>query len=683
MRLTTLGLLLAASLAAQTVKEIIVPAKAQWVDSGLTLNRGDKYSLDVSGEITLRGPRGEAQPTGPAGLPRGFRDLLRALPVNSSGRGALIARIGDRDSSQPFLVGPGRNGDTPLGGRLFLSVNLTSNDSGSGEFRVRVRVEAAPAPPTPRLRPEDIIEITQAELDSLPTRVEDADGTPGDRVNFLIVGDEKTVTNALRSVGWVVVDKSNKSSVINAILTSMSKQAYLTLPMSELFLFGRSQDYGFAHAVPLKVVAERHHFRLWRAPFAVNGMDVWVGAGTHDIGFERDQRNGKITHKIDPETDKERDYIGQTLEESGLVVKKTYMTHKNPVTEAKTAHGASFRSDGRTLVIYLDQQRNEDAIRFANLFCSVLETNPDGGEWLPCDEYIETPAEEKVDLPLISRDYRVVVVPGIFSSCASDAPAFERGRAYLKDTFSIDAHLINIPNNSSEDNAKLIAQFLRGLWKQDQRKIILIGYSKGTPDIQTALATEPDLRPMVAAFVSVAGASGGSPVADALPGRLSSLLGKVDGKGGCQGQLSDGFKSLSVEVRRQFLARHPKPYVPTYSIPAVADQHRVSKAMMQSWTIMNSFSPRNDAQLAENDAIVPGSRNLGAARSDHFALALPLENMQGGMLKMALDKNAYPRTALLESILRFVLMDLQAPPAKPLPAAPKTPPSKNKSIFDL
>jgi hypothetical protein len=38
---------------------------------------------------------------------------------------------------------------------------------------------------------------------------------------------------------------------------------------------------------------------------------------------------------------------------------------------------------------------------------------------------------------------------------------------------------------------------------------------------------------------------------------------------------------------------------------------------------------------------------------------------------------------LLESILRFVLMDLQAPPAKPLPAAPKTPPSKNKSIFDL
>ena len=35
-------------------------------------------------------------------------------------------------------------------------------------------------------------------------------------------------------------------------------------------------------------------------------MDVWVGAGTHDIGFEKDQRNGKVTHKIDPAVDGER-----------------------------------------------------------------------------------------------------------------------------------------------------------------------------------------------------------------------------------------------------------------------------------------------------------------------------------------------------------------------------------------
>ncbi len=663
----------------QDTKQLNLSAESKWVDTGLKLVRGDRYSIEVNGEVVLIGSKGEEQATKPGGLGRGFRDLLKALPLNTAGRGAVIGRIGDRETSQPFMVGAGRDGEVALGGNLFLNLNLGGNEKGSGSFAVKINVTRAPVELT-KAKLGSVAELTQAQLDSLPTRVVDAEGNEGDRKNFIIVGSEAAVTGALKSAGWVQVDKNVKSSVINAILVSMSKQAYLTIPMSELMMFGRSQDYGFAHAVPFVVVAQRHHFRIWRAPFQVNGNDAWIGAGTHDIGFEKDQRNGSITHKIDPETDKERDYIGLTLEESGLVVKKTFMTHKNPVTEAKTAHGAAFRSDGRTLVVYLEQKRNEDAVRFANLFCSVLKRNPDGGEWGPCSEYMETASEKEVELKPMSRDYRVVVVPGIFSSCASDAPAFERGRAYLKEKQGVDTALLNIPNNSSEDNAKTIAKYLREQFAKDKRKFILVGYSKGTPDIQMALATEPDLRSMVGAFVSVAGASGGSPVADALPDRLSGMLGKINGKGGCEGDLSDGFKSLSVERRRQFLAQYPRTFVPTFSIPAVADQEKVSKAMLQSWTIMNGFSSRNDAQLTEQDAIIPGSMFLGAARSDHFALALPLENMKGGILKSFLDKNSYPRAALLESVVRFALDELKAPAPKAIEPS-KQAPVKNKSIF--
>lgn len=679
MRTLVLALAAAGIISAQTAKEVALPVSAEWVDTGIKLDTGDAYSIEVLGQIMLRGPKGEDQPASPAGLARGFRDLIRMLPLNSAGRGAVIGRIGDRETSQPFLVGPRRDGEAALGGNLFLALNLGGGEAGSGSFRARITIRKAP--PRPRGSADTpIVELTQAELDRLPTRVEDAEGTLGDRVNFLIVGSEAVVTTALKSAGWVQVDRNVKSSVINAVLISMSKQAYLTLPMSELMMFGRGQDFGFAHAVPFVVVAQRHHFRIWRAPFQVNGTDVWVGAGTHDIGFEKDQRNGSVTHKIDPDTDKERDYIGQSLEESGLVLRKTYMTHKTPVKEAKTAHGASFFSDGRTLIVYLEQKRNENAVRFSNLFCSVLKKNPDGGEWGPCDEYIETAPEREVELKPISRDYRILIVPGIFSSCASDAPAFERGRAYLREAYGVDVDLLNIPNNSSEDNARQIAAYLRQQGTKDQRKFILVGYSKGTPDIQTALATEPDIRNRIAAFISVAGASGGSPVADALPDRLSGMLGKVNGRGGCQGDLSDGFKSLAVEKRRQFLAQYPKPFVPTYSLPAVADADRVSKALVQSWNIMNGFSPRNDAQLTENDAVIPFSLNLGAARSDHFALALPLEDMRGGMLKTLLDKNRYPRAALLEALIRFVLEDLKAP--APTEAAPrKTPTKSNSSIF--
>ncbi len=674
MRLILTPLLFVAGLFAQESFTVDVPAAGNWVDSKVALKRGDRYTLEVSGQISLGG-----QSVGPAGLARGFRDLLRALPVNSAGRGALVGKIGIRETSTPFLVVGARDGEATLGGNLLFTVNLGNGETGEGSFKIRITVTRAPEEAT-KVKAGPVVELSQAQLDSIPNRVVDDAGTPGDRVNFIVIGSESAVTGALRSAGWVTVDKTVKGSVINAILVSMSKQAYLTIPMSELKMFGRGQDYGFAHAVPFVVVAQRHHFRIWKAPFQVNGADVWVGAGTHDVGFDKDQRNGKLTHRIDPDTDKEREYIGQSLEESGLVIKKTYMTHKTPVKEAKTAHGQEFFSDGRTMIIYMEQKRNEDAVRFANVFCSVLATNPDGGEWGGCDEYLETPAEKTVPLLPLNKDFRVLVVPGIFSSCASDAPAFEKGRAYLKDKFGVDTALLNIPNNSSEDNAKKIVEYLREQTKTDKRKFILVGYSKGTPDIQTALATAPDIRANIAAFVSVAGASGGSPVADALPGQLNNLLAKVNGKGGCEGDLSDGFKSLSVDARRQFLAQYPRPFVPTFSIPAVADQDKVSKAMVQSWSLMNSFSARNDAQLTEQSAIIPGSMNLGAARSDHFALALPLENMKGGILKSFLDKNSYPRSALLEAIVRFVQQELKAPAGgtnQPQQQAPQ----KTKSIF--
>jgi hypothetical protein len=80
---------------------------------------------------------------------------------------------------------------------------------------------------------------------------------------------------------------------------------------------------------------------------------MWVGAATHDIGFDRDQRNNGITHKIDPEIDLERDYVEKTLTGTGFVSQFTYVTPDDPLREAKTATGATFRSDGRVLVLKL------------------------------------------------------------------------------------------------------------------------------------------------------------------------------------------------------------------------------------------------------------------------------------------------------------------------------------------
>ena len=190
-------------------------------------------------------------------------------------------------------------------------------------------------------------------IDSLPRRVNDQFQNQGDMVNFVMVGSLQQVQDALTSADWHVADRQVNESVVKAVMQTYEKKAYLTMPMSELYLFGRVQDYGYEQAQVYAVVASRHHFRIWKAPFQWDGKDVWVGAGTHDIGFEKDQRNGKVTHKIDPAVDGERDNIGSTLQKGGKTKTLTYYLPPNPVQDAKNATGGGYHSDGRILVITL------------------------------------------------------------------------------------------------------------------------------------------------------------------------------------------------------------------------------------------------------------------------------------------------------------------------------------------
>lgn len=188
----------------------------------------------------------------------------------------------------------------------------------------------------------------------LPTRVTDKDGTAGDMVNFVLVGSRETVEQALQAGGWKAVDRTPEEAAVRILESILNKRVYIALPMSELFLFGRAQDFGFARADPVAVIAERHHFRLWESPWkTTDGDTIWLGAGTHDIGFEEDQRTGDITHKIDPDVDKEREFIGATLREAGRVAGFGYLRLPASVREATTAHGGPYRSDGRVLVLLL------------------------------------------------------------------------------------------------------------------------------------------------------------------------------------------------------------------------------------------------------------------------------------------------------------------------------------------
>lgn len=630
-----------------------VKGQSGWQDSGIDVKPGDLFRFEAQGSIQVSGAKQEC---GPDGLPRAWTDLIRILPLNDSGRGALVGKIGDATAARPFLIGAQRDSRIPIQGRLFLALNIAGGDTATGEFKVKItRVEKGEASKV--VAPSQLPQLTAEQWSQIPARVSDPQGTEGDRVNFVILGDEDQVKSALQAVGWVIVDRTPKESVLRGILGSLSKQAYVTMPMSELQLFGRGQDYGFAMADPLIVIASRHHFRIWKAPFTADGQQVWIGAGTHDIGFDRDQRNNGITHKIDPDTDKEREYIGDTLKQSGEVLGTSYFTPRNPLTNARTAHGEDFHSDGRILMIYLKKKGNDLSERFGKVFCGVLaQNNPDGGDWGACDQWVAPAISGASPLPNLANTYRLLVVPGVMNTCVSDTPAYEDGRKVLADKYGWTAEILAVPNSSSEENAKQIADYLKDKMNgPDKRKYIVLGYSKGTPDLQVMLATIPESRNAVAAFLSIAGASGGSPIADSIPGKVDKYL-EYSNRASCKGDLAAGLQSLRQDVRKRFLQAYPGTYVPTYSVVALSDESNTSKGMMSAWKLLSTYDRQTDGQLLKGDAIIPGSKYLGAARADHLAVALAFD--KNPQMASTMDKARYPRTTLLEAALRTVLSDL-------------------------
>ncbi|MCU1239343.1 MAG: hypothetical protein JWO71_69 [Candidatus Acidoferrum typicum] len=335
-------------------QEVQITGEQSWSDTGIDVQPGEHIVITATGKLRYADAK---EDNGPEGITRGFKDLLRILPFNGAGRGALIGRLGDAGIAQPFLLGTHRDFVAPVAGRLAIGINQASDDIGEGTYTVHIDIHA-PDPGAAYRPARQVATISGVDAKifaKLPRRVADKSDNPGDMINFLILGSEDAMQKIFTAAGWVKVDADVRATVLRGVLESISKESYLTMPMSPLYLFGRPQDYGWAHAEPIKVVASRNHLRVWKAPFQVNGQTVWVGAATHDIGFERDERNDGLTHKIDPDVDLERDYVGKTLIATGLVTEVAHALPANPVKEATTATGGSFHSDGRVLVLKLNE----------------------------------------------------------------------------------------------------------------------------------------------------------------------------------------------------------------------------------------------------------------------------------------------------------------------------------------
>jgi pimeloyl-ACP methyl ester carboxylesterase len=191
-------------------------------------------------------------------------------------------------------------------------------------------------------------------------------------------------------------------------------------------------------------------------------------------------------------------------------------------------------------------------------------------------------------------------------------------------------------------------------------RIVLVGYSKGTPDALEAIVNHPEIRPRVAAVVSVAGAVGGSALANEAEQYQADLMRHFPGAT-CDSGDGGGVASLRTDVRRDWLARNPLPRdVPTYSVVTLPQPERISSILRRSTNKLSMIDGRNDSQVIFYDQVIPGSTLVGYLNADHWAIAVPIARSHDTIASLFVTQNAYPREALMEAVLRFVEEDLAA-----------------------
>ena len=180
-------------------------------------------------------------------------------------------------------------------------------------------------------------------------RTRTSDGLLGDPVNLAFHGTGDQIRASLEAAGWTEADPVTLGSSWRIITSTLTRRSYDEAPVSPLFLFGRQQDFAYQQEVEGNP-AKRHHVRFWRCPddwLLPGGRRVdWLAAGTFDTSVGLSLFTLQVTHRIDADTDVERDHIVQTVTDADPRVTVDVIPDFATGYHARNGGGDSIRTDG-------------------------------------------------------------------------------------------------------------------------------------------------------------------------------------------------------------------------------------------------------------------------------------------------------------------------------------------------
>jgi hypothetical protein len=177
----------------------------------------------------------------------------------------------------------------------------------------------------------------------------------GDPLNLIVIGDFDELLPAFTRARWDETELIDVTSSLKTIRSFFFGSTYRYSPMSDLFLWQRSQDVAFQRA--RETIHERNHLRLWLSPLRLEGREVWVGQVSRDIGVRFTTRTWNLTtHAIDPDIDDSRENLMGDLLGTQRVARMTYLPGVEASTREEPARnlmGDPYHTDGRRAVVVL------------------------------------------------------------------------------------------------------------------------------------------------------------------------------------------------------------------------------------------------------------------------------------------------------------------------------------------
>jgi len=218
-------------------------------------------------------------------------------------------------------------------------------------------------------------------IEAQPATVTNAEGSKtGDPLNLIIIGDAEAVWPAFLRSGWDPTAAMTAGSALKTGIFGVFGGAYRYAPISNLYVYGRSQDIALQKV--RSNIHYRNHLRLWLAPVTYRGLPVLIGQISRDISSRFTTKSSTLTtHRIDPNVDDTRaalvqDFVhAQSLEAYARVGGVGFVSLEEP---RGNLTGDPWFTDGNRAVMLLSSEP-----------VSVVEI-----EWLDWSELVAAPTEE-------------------------------------------------------------------------------------------------------------------------------------------------------------------------------------------------------------------------------------------------------------------------------------------------